>query len=207
MGERSRSADATERLRQGFAQVAQDHVVAVGHAIRVRGNVPVEDEDLAPRQDGPEVIERAPVAEAELEHGSGHVFDQTRGELEAVALRLEAADDGVEPAHGEAVTLWTRSLDIGVPGGPVRMNSEAMTRQATIGRVSGARRRLRAAPHSPRLLRSRFLPKLPELALIRREVHGIRRRPRQSDEPARDVEAGEVILVMGKVQVIHESVS
>ena len=65
----------------------------------MRGHLALEDENLPIGQERFQVVVRAAVAEADLEHGTGPILDLSGCRGEAVALRLEPPNGAVKPAH------------------------------------------------------------------------------------------------------------
>ena len=99
MGKRRLCTDTVQRSFQGFGDVADNHMVFVRDAVRVRGDALVKDENLAVGEQLTQVIEGAAVAEAEFQDRTGHVDNHVFRHVEAVALCGDAADKGIESAH------------------------------------------------------------------------------------------------------------
>lgn len=72
---------------QGFSYLTEDHVIAVGNALRMCGDRPVEGEDLPPWQNLAKVVERPPASQAKLENTAGSVCDQPRRLIKQEPLR------------------------------------------------------------------------------------------------------------------------
>ena len=67
---------------QGVAKIAKNEVVVVRDAVGMGGDLPVEDEYLAPGQDLAEVIIAPAVAQAELQDRARHIADQFGRQVE-----------------------------------------------------------------------------------------------------------------------------
>src|SRR5205807_5083047 len=102
MGERHLAAEPGTQDRQGVAHIAEDQPLRGRHAIGMGRDGAFADIDLAPGEQRAQVVVGAAVAEAEFEHHPVESADQPGGMVEAGALRLEPADEAVEPAHDPA---------------------------------------------------------------------------------------------------------
>jgi hypothetical protein len=81
----------------GLPTVAKNQEGQGWKAIGRCGHLPFEDVDLTSGHKSARLIISAPVAEAELEHGTGHVLDG--GAIEACALSHHSPDKAVETVH------------------------------------------------------------------------------------------------------------
>jgi hypothetical protein len=88
MRKRDAAGEALAHPRKLLAHIAEDEMIAVGQAVRVGRDLPLEDENLPVRQDLAKVVEGAPVAEAELQDDAVHTGNQAGRMGEAVPLRL-----------------------------------------------------------------------------------------------------------------------
>ena len=86
------SPESIYGLRQGFADFTENHMFTVRNARRVRGNLLVEYENLAPWHHGTHMIIRPAIAEAEFENDTAVVADSPRGIVETGALSLQPSD-------------------------------------------------------------------------------------------------------------------
>ena len=98
MGEGHGGTDACTRPAQGLGQLTQDQVGRVGDVSGGGMQGAIEDEDLALRQQAPQVIVGAALAEAELEHRAGEAGHQRRRVPEAGPLGRQPVDHAVEGA-------------------------------------------------------------------------------------------------------------
>tara|TARA_R110000851_G_scaffold8106_4_gene31297 strand:- start:4455 stop:4964 length:510 start_codon:yes stop_codon:yes gene_type:complete len=80
---------------QGFENIAKEKVVIIGNAFRVGGNLPVEHKDFPVRHDFAQMIERATIAKANLQHDPVLILDHFSRSIQAIALGLQAADNTV----------------------------------------------------------------------------------------------------------------
>ena len=101
----SRWASATRPASRGaarwqrLAHIAEQEQLGRRNAIGMGCDGPLADIDLAVWEQLAKVIVGPAVAEPQLEHLTIQIADQIRREIEASALRLEATDEAVEPAH------------------------------------------------------------------------------------------------------------
>jgi hypothetical protein len=84
---------------QRLAHIAEEKQSGRRNTIGVGCNGALADIDVAVRQEFSKMIVRSAVAEAELQHLTIQTGDQIGGEFEASALRLEPANEAVQPAH------------------------------------------------------------------------------------------------------------
>ena len=68
----------------------------VRDAVIGRVHIPIENEDLAARENATEVVEGAALAEPDFQHRPRPIADLGSGEFEAGALRREPRDHPVE---------------------------------------------------------------------------------------------------------------
>ena len=133
------------------------------------GDLPVEDEYLAPRRNLAEVIITPPVAQAELQDRAKHIADQFGRQVETGALFLEAANVDVEPAHApnvlvlDATRVWScapfreiPSLRIMFPG-PLQPDrghpgGNRSSPRRLIGQIGYGSARLSSCAYAPRRL-------------------------------------------------------
>jgi hypothetical protein len=85
--------------RQGFMNITNDKMVGVGNTCRVRIHDSIENENLAIRAQGAQVIVRPPVAEAQLEDGSFEFGNSANSLLQTGALSLQAPNEAIQPTH------------------------------------------------------------------------------------------------------------
>ena len=93
MGEGGGNADPVPGGGKRFGNIAKDHVVVVGDAVRMGGDAAVEHENLAVGEQFAQVIECAPVAEPEFQDRAGDVGNKVRSQVQAVTLRGHPADE------------------------------------------------------------------------------------------------------------------
>ena len=93
-----------ENKVQRILNMALEQMFRIRNACAVGQYLALENEDLAIGAGFSEVVVRTAVAEAELEHGSGQIVDEADRMVEAVALRLQAAQKTVQSAQRAA---WT----------------------------------------------------------------------------------------------------
>src|SRR4029077_4371941 len=80
--------------------LAQEQAVVRRDAVGVGCHLALEDIDVAAGKEIAQMVVGAPVAEADFKEGARQGVDGRLQEIEAVALRLHARDEAVEPAHG-----------------------------------------------------------------------------------------------------------
>ena len=97
---------------QGLAHIAEQEEFGWRNTIGVGCNRALADIDFAMREELPKMIVCPAVAEAELQHLTVQAGNQIGGQFEAGALRLEPADEAVEPAHVVPIRpRWQRRSD------------------------------------------------------------------------------------------------
>jgi len=99
MGERCLFPDLPKRRGQGFGNIAEDHVIIIGDAVRMRGDAAVENEYIAVGEQFTQMIIGATVSETEFEDRTRNISDQLFRKIQAVALRRHPADKGIQPAQ------------------------------------------------------------------------------------------------------------
>jgi hypothetical protein len=95
------------RLGQGRAHVAQDEMLDIGNAVRVRIDLALEHEDLALWQQLTQVVIGTAIAQTELEHRPRHPADLRSRMAEARALGLQTPNEAVETTH-VMLARWLR---------------------------------------------------------------------------------------------------
>ncbi len=96
---------------QGVVEVAAVEVILVGNTVGMGGHVALEHEDLALRQQLAQMVVGAAVTQAQLKHRPGQVPDLLGNQVQAGALRLEAAKVDVQAAHGGSVARLGARLE------------------------------------------------------------------------------------------------
>lgn len=82
--------------RQRIAEMSQDHMIVVGNAARMCGDLPVENEDLPVRHDPAQVIVCASVPEPQFQNDAGVGVDGGGGEFKTIPLSREAPDRTIQ---------------------------------------------------------------------------------------------------------------
>src|SRR5262249_35868961 len=103
MDEGDRGTDSFPRLWQGLAPVAREQKADPRGANGMGGDLPLAHVDFPVRQALAQMIIGAPVAEAELQDGTGKIANEIRRMIKAGPLCLQATDKAVEAAHGRAL--------------------------------------------------------------------------------------------------------
>src|SRR5690349_7049987 len=103
------------------------------NAIRMRRDLPVENIDLPARTGLSQMIEGAPIAEAELQDDTRQRFNPTRCVAQACALRLQSADEAVEAAHAATAPRKCGTFTCAPP--PLRAIGRSCVRCAGRGRA------------------------------------------------------------------------
>lgn len=85
--------------RQRLAHIAEQEKLGRRNTAGMGCNGALADINLAVREELPEMIIGPAVAEAEFEHVTIQTPNQVGGQFEASALRLEPANEAVQPAH------------------------------------------------------------------------------------------------------------
>jgi hypothetical protein len=85
--------------RQSLAHIAEQEELGGRNTIGMGCNGALADVDFAMREELPKMIVSPAVAEAELQHIAIQIGDEIGGQFQANALRLEPADEAVQPAH------------------------------------------------------------------------------------------------------------
>jgi Peptidase family M23 len=99
MGQRRFARQALQRARQRIAKIAQQQMARIRPVVGMGSYLPIEDEDLAARQQFAQMIVGPAIAKAKLEHRPRQIRHRGHCEPEASALRLEPAYEAVETAH------------------------------------------------------------------------------------------------------------
>jgi len=116
MGERYPARKPLAGRLQSIAHVAEKEKFGRRHAIGVGSNPPLADIDPPLRKELAQMVVGSTVPESQLEHLALQFPDKEGRQIEAVALRLEAPDKAVEPAHdrsGGDAGLFAQSIDLG----------------------------------------------------------------------------------------------
>ena len=98
--------EALRGTGQRVAKLAGKHVVIVGDAVGMGGDLPVEAVDVALAQTTAQMVEGAAVAKPDFKNVTGPVPDKAGGFVEAQTLGLKAANGAVEPAHPFRTPPW-----------------------------------------------------------------------------------------------------
>ena len=99
MGERCPLPDLPNRRGQGFGNVAEDHVIIIGDAVRMRSDAAVENEYIALGEKFTQMIIGTTVSETEFKDRTRNISDQLFCKIQAVTLRRHPADKGIQPAQ------------------------------------------------------------------------------------------------------------
>jgi len=99
MRQRDPATEPGMSRRQGLAHVAEDQPLGRRHAVGMRRHLFLADIDVAPGKQLAQMVVGAAVAEPQFEHRAVEAGDQPGRMVETSALRLEPADEAVEPAH------------------------------------------------------------------------------------------------------------
>lgn len=85
--------------RKRLAHIAEQEEPGWRYAIRMGGNGALADIDFTIREQFPKMVIRSAVTEPELKHVTIQTGNHVDCHFEASALRLEPADEAVQPAH------------------------------------------------------------------------------------------------------------
>ena len=99
MRQRDATAESGVSRRQGLAHVAEDQPLGRRHAVGMRRHLFLADIDVALGKQLAQMVVGTAVAEPQFEHRAVEAGDQPGRMIETSALRLEPADEAVEPAH------------------------------------------------------------------------------------------------------------
>jgi len=99
MSERHPACKPLAGRLQGIAHVAQEEEFGGRYATGMSSNMTFANINLPIRKALAQVVISAAVAKPELEDISFQLLDQTRRQIEAGTLGLQAADKAVKPAH------------------------------------------------------------------------------------------------------------
>src|SRR5438874_1786356 len=92
-------AESGVSRQQGLAHVAEDQPLGRRHAVGMRRHLFLADIDVALGKQLAQMVVGTAVAEPQFEHRAVEAGDQPGRMIETSALRLEPADEAVEPAH------------------------------------------------------------------------------------------------------------
>ena len=99
MSKRDAVGEKLPGRRQSLAHVAEQEELGRRNTVGMSGNGALADKNVATGQKFSKMVVRPAIAETELEHFTFQIGDQTGGQFEASALRLEPADKAVQPAQ------------------------------------------------------------------------------------------------------------
>ena len=102
MGERYPASEQLAGRLQGITHVAQEEEFRRRHAIGMRRNPALADVDFPIRKQLAQMVVGPSVAKPKLKYFSLHFPDKTSRQIEAGALRLQSADEAVEPTHNQS---------------------------------------------------------------------------------------------------------